>query len=168
MSHKKKEHVSVFSGTANRPPTISEIVTNREKSALDDDCLISYLIEEINVRLTRKIKHCLSKGSSVDELKRVCLSMTQLEKGLVTDAEKNNNLTATTIQNCLNRYNRKNNTNSIILWQSFINEDFTRLVEEERNLLGSEQIVAARESSITKPDVKTDQYRPSQRIKAHG
>jgi hypothetical protein len=65
--------------------------------------------------------------------------MTQLERGLVTDAERKNNLKATTIQNFLNRYSYKNKTNSIIYWTKIINENFDDKVNEERDFLQSRQ-----------------------------
>jgi hypothetical protein len=61
----------------------------------------------------------------------------QLERGLVTDVERKSDPPTTTMQNFLLRYN-KNKTKSITLWTNFVDQNFDRIVYQERAKLQEE------------------------------
>ncbi|KAG2204249.1 hypothetical protein INT46_009512 [Mucor plumbeus] len=89
--------------------------------------------------MRRKIKVCLEINDNVGELKKNCQSLKQLERSLVTDAERKANFPATTIQNFLLRYNNKKKTKSITFWTNFVDQNFDRIVYQERAKLQEER-----------------------------
>ncbi|KAG2197763.1 hypothetical protein INT46_005749, partial [Mucor plumbeus] len=99
-------------GNTNPLPTISDNSNKKLQHNLEEETgiLSPQLKQEMEYRMRRKIKICLESNDNVGELKKNCQSLKQLERGLVTDAERKANLPATTIQNFLLRYNNKKKT----------------------------------------------------------
>ena len=89
--------------------------------------------------MRRKIKVCLESNDNVGKPTKNCQSLKQLERGFVTDAERKADFPATSIQNFLLRYNNKKKTKSITLWTNFVDQNFDRIVYQERAKLQEEQ-----------------------------
>jgi hypothetical protein len=139
---KKKQRISNYpTGNTNPLPTISDNSNKKLQHNLEEETgiLLPQLKQEMEYRMRRKIKICLESNDNVGELKKNCQSLKQLERGLVTDAERKANLPATTIQNFLLRYNNKNKTKSITLWTNFVDQNFDRIVYQERAKLQEER-----------------------------
>ncbi|KAI9473567.1 MAG: hypothetical protein EXX96DRAFT_487691 [Benjaminiella poitrasii] len=106
--------------------------SNSKKKAIiraeEDSQVLNPLSNEMEFRLSNKIKQCLEANGSLQQLKEDWLSVTRLERVLVTEAARKANLKVTTIEYFIRRSNKENYE----YWTEFVSNNFERLSNVSR------------------------------------
>ncbi|CAO3635025.1 unnamed protein product [Mucor fragilis] len=136
---RKRQEQRYYTGMqVNCTPVISTRQRVASRQQPDADTVFTLLNAQIRNRLHSKVVKCLKDNSSPATLKANCTSMTQLERGIVSEAETAGNLPTTTITKFLNKHNKAHQTKSIDLWKDYVAKHFDEIIDEEMAKLAAE------------------------------
>ncbi|KAF1806497.1 hypothetical protein FB192DRAFT_1464469 [Mucor lusitanicus] len=142
---RKRQEERYYTGmNVNRAPVIS---TRQRTHAVqpDQETVFRLLNTQMGARLRSKIYKCIKEDGSLIDLRTTCNAMTQLEKGIVSEAEAAGNFPTRTIANFLNKHNKANETINIDLWKEYIVNHFDAIVVQENARIAAETQEAGEE-----------------------
>ncbi|KAL0145511.1 hypothetical protein V8B55DRAFT_1559299 [Mucor lusitanicus] len=149
---RKRQEERYYTGmNVNRAPVIS---TRQRTHAVqpDQETVFRLLNTQMGARLRSKIYKCIKEDGSLIDLRTTCNAMTQLERGIVSEAEAAGNFPTRTIANFLNKHNKANETTNIDLWKEYIVNHFDAIVVQENARIAAETQEAG-EKEVEEADV---------------